>query len=103
MNRPSVWRRTGLRDGVSLAEPGRLMTTELKELDLAALSSDLPEYGLVAGDVGTVVLVHDSGKGFEVEFITGDGSTIAVVTLRASQMRPMGGRQILHVRDLRIA
>lgn len=30
------------------------------ELDLVVLTVDLPEFGLVAGDVGTVVLVHDA-------------------------------------------
>ena len=31
---------------------------EVRELDLAALRQDLPAYGLIAGDIGTVVFVH---------------------------------------------
>jgi hypothetical protein len=50
--------------------------------------------------VGTVVLVHHGGAGYEVEFTALDGETIAVVTLRADQVRPVGHREISHVRDL---
>ena len=34
-----------------------------KELEAVALRQDLPEFGLVAGDVGTVVFVHRDGQG----------------------------------------
>ena len=72
----------------------------IKELDDVVLRSDLPNHGLAAGDVGTVVLVHRGGEGYEVEFTALDGETIAVVTLRAKQVRPVGRREISHVRDL---
>jgi len=36
----------------------------IKELDTIVLTTDLPEYGLVRGDIGTVVLVHDNSKGY---------------------------------------
>jgi len=41
----------------------------INELDPVALTCDLPERGLKEGDVGTAVLVHGSGAGFEVEFV----------------------------------
>ena len=72
----------------------------IKELDDVVLQSDLSDHGLAAGDVGTVVLVHRGGAGYEVEFTALDGETIAVVTLRADQVRPVGHREISHVRDL---
>ncbi len=75
----------------------------LKELDQVALREDLPGRGLVAGDVGTVVFVHDGGEGYEVEFMDADGRTLAVETLRAHQVAPVRGRQILHVRPLSAA
>ncbi len=53
------------------------------------------------GRIGTAVLVHKGGKGYEVEFTTLDGETIAIVTLRADQLRPSKQREIAHVRDLR--
>ena len=59
----------------------------IKELDSVVLTTDLPEHGLSAGDLGTVVLVHEGGKGCTVEFMTLAGKTIAVVTLLANQIR----------------
>ena len=60
----------------------------IDELDEVVLTCDLPDHGLAAGDIGTVVLVHDEGKGYEVEFMTLDGETIAVATLRGSRCAP---------------
>jgi len=75
----------------------------IRELDDVVLRTDLPEQGLTGGDVGTVVLVHRGGAGYEVEFTALDGETIAVVTLRADQLRSVGYREISHVRDLVLA
>jgi hypothetical protein len=38
---------------------------------------------------------------YEVEFIGPDGNTGAVVTVEASQVRPVGKRDITHARELR--
>jgi hypothetical protein len=72
----------------------------LNELDSAVLTADLPEHGLRAGDVGTVVLVHGAGDGYEVEFMTLTGETIDVVTVRAAQVRPVAERDIVHARRM---
>ena len=61
--------------------------TVIRELDEVVLTCDLPEQKLAAGDIGTVVLVHGEGRGYEVEFMTLDGETIGVSTLRADQVR----------------
>ena len=53
----------------------------IKELDTIVLTEDLSELKLAKGDIGTVVLVHNNWEGYEVEFITLDGDTIAVATL----------------------
>jgi hypothetical protein len=53
----------------------------INELDLVVLKRDVPSERLTAGDVGTVVLVHQEGEAFEVEFMTLSGDTVAVVTL----------------------
>lgn len=42
----------------------------IAELDRVVLTTNLPEYRLQKGDIGTVVLVHQDGLGYEVEFIT---------------------------------
>jgi hypothetical protein len=72
----------------------------IKELDLVALTTDLPPHGLVAGDVGTVVMIHRKGEGYEVEFMTSDGETSAVLSLLANQVRPLAGHEVLHAREL---
>ena len=75
----------------------------IKELDSVVLAVDLPEHGLAKGDIGTVVLVHEDGKGFTVEFMTLAGSTVAVVTLLAPQVRPIAKDEIAHVRSVAVA
>ena len=72
----------------------------IEELEDVILTCDLPKHRLRKGDIGTVVLVHQQGKGYEVEFTTLDGESIAIVTLEASQVRPSKPREIAHVRDL---
>ncbi len=72
----------------------------IRELDNVILDCDLPEHGLARGDVGTVVLVHEGGAGYEVEFTALDGETIAVVTLSAAQVRAAVGGEIAHARGL---
>ena len=70
----------------------------IKELDSEVLTADLPDLKLRQGDLGTVVLVHRAGEGYEVEFMTLDGETLAVVTLLAEQVRPINRREIAHAR-----
>lgn len=72
----------------------------IQELASVVLTDDLPEYDLKRGDIGTVVLIHRGGAGYEVEFVALDGETIAVVTVLASQVRPIGHREIAHARVL---
>jgi len=70
----------------------------LEELDLVVLLRDLPAEKLRAGDVGAVVLCHDGGAGYEVEFTTLTGETFAVVTLPADDLRPVSPGEIANAR-----
>lgn len=72
----------------------------IREHDCIVLTSNLPEDGLQAGDVGTVVHIHDAGVAYEVEFMTFTGQTVAIATVEASQCRPVSVRDISHVREL---
>ncbi len=72
----------------------------LKELDTVVLTRDLPEHGLQRGDVGAVVHVHGAGAAYEVEFVDGDGRTLALATLTPQDVAPMRGRVVLHIREL---
>jgi Domain of unknown function (DUF4926) len=73
---------------------------KIKEHDCVVLTGNLPEEGLMAGDVGTVVHIHKSGAAYEVEFVTFAGRTVAVATVESSQLRPVSQRDISHVREL---
>ena len=72
----------------------------IRALDTVVLVHDLAAYGLTQGDVGAVVHCYKDGVAFEVEFVTGEGTTIAVLTLSQQDIRPMHAREILHVRAL---
>ena len=75
----------------------------INEHDCVVLTDDIAEAGLEAGDIGTVVHVHKGGVGYEVEFMTLAGDTVAVVTLRPAQLRSIHPRDVAHVRELRAA
>ncbi len=68
----------------------------IAEHERLVLTADLPEYGLEAGNVGTVVYVYQDGLAYEVEFFTLGGETAAVATMEAAQARPVGRRDITH-------
>ncbi|HAB15974.1 MAG TPA: DUF4926 domain-containing protein [Verrucomicrobiota bacterium] len=72
----------------------------INEHECIVLTADLPEEDLLAGDVGTVVHIHRGGAGYEVEFMTLTGETVAVATVLPSQLRPVGRRDVTHVREL---
>jgi len=60
----------------------------MPEIDLhsvVALLEDLPEHGLVRGQVGTVVESWTPGV-YEVEFSDDQGRTYAMVALKAEQL-----------------
>jgi hypothetical protein len=46
-----------------------------------------------------VIVVHRHG-GYEVKFATLAGETVAEVTLSLDQVRPVGPREIAHVREV---
>jgi hypothetical protein len=52
---------------------------------VVALVEDLPEQGLVRGQVGTVVEIWAPGV-YEVEFSDDNGKTYAMVALKAEQL-----------------
>ncbi|MHB1493867.1 MAG: DUF4926 domain-containing protein [Acidithiobacillus sp.] len=59
---------------------------------------DYPDHGLVKGDMGSVVMVHESRKAFEVEFVTLAGGVLGVLTLFADEIRPISAQDVPHVR-----
>lgn len=72
----------------------------IREHDLVVLERDFNEHHLVKGDIGTVVHRYADGEAYEVEFVTGAGDTIAILTLEKDDVRPLVKREILHAREL---
>jgi hypothetical protein len=61
------------------------MNQEIRVLDVVALTEDIPDRGLLRGQVGTVV--ESLGPDvFEVEFADNDGRTYAMLPLKSSQL-----------------
>jgi len=74
----------------------------IQEHERVVLKTSVPAQKLEAGDVGTVVHIYRDGQAYEVEFVTLDGRTVAVVTLEADQVRPVSNREITHARELAV-
>lgn len=72
----------------------------INEHDCVVLTHDIPDEGLQAGNLGTVVHTHRDGAAYEVEFVTLTGQTVAVATVSNAQRRPVSRRDISHVREL---
>jgi ATP-dependent exoDNAse (exonuclease V) alpha subunit len=72
----------------------------MKEHDTVVLTRDIARHGLKEGDVGAIVSVHAEREVFEVEFVTFDGATVAVLTLDQADIQPVSGARILHARSI---
>ena len=64
------------------------MNPQLQILDVVALAEDLPERGLVRGQVGTIVEALAPGM-FEVEFSDEQGRTYAALAIPGRQLIPL--------------
>jgi Domain of unknown function (DUF4926) len=67
------------------------LTETIRPLDVVALTVDLPDRGLLRGQVGTVVEALAPGV-FEIEFADDRGQTYAQLALRGEQL------MVLHYR-----
>ena len=70
----------------------------MNEHDMVVLKRALADHGLEAGDVGAIIHVYEGAHAFEVEFVAGGGTPLAVVTLEANDIRAVDSSEILHVR-----
>jgi hypothetical protein len=71
----------------------------MKEHSLVVLDRDSAHEKLSRGDIGTIVNIYDGGKGYDVEFVDGSSHTVALITLDAADVRPIGPDELLHVRS----
>jgi hypothetical protein len=69
-----------------------------------ALRENLPQHKLRSGDIATVVEQHagraEQEPGYTLEVFNAVGETLAVVTVRESQIEPLRDNEVLHVRRL---
>lgn len=73
------------------------------EHDRIVLTGDVAEDGLKEGDVGTIVHVYGDVNAFEVEFLTLDGDTAAVVSVAGDLLRPVNSTDITHARSMQVS
>ena len=72
---------------------------KFEKLECVVLAHDVPEHGLRAGDLGTVVEIYPEG-GVEVEFVRGSGATQALLTLNEREVRKIDAHDLLATRRL---
>lgn len=75
----------------------------MNELDTVVLTHNIKDKGLKKGDMGAIVQVYNAGKAFEVEFVTADGKTVALLTLKPSDIRRFAKNEIPHAREIHAA
>lgn len=73
----------------------------IHELDTVTLSHDIEEYGLRQGDIGAVVHCYTDHNAFEVEFVTGEGETVTVLTLTRADVRLREPREFIEYVKMR--
>lgn len=61
------------------------MKNEIHLLDVVALTTDIPKHNLFRGEIGAVVECYPN-DGYEVESVSLDGYTYALVPLRSNQL-----------------
>jgi hypothetical protein len=79
----------------------------IEQFDCVALTHDVPDEGLKAGDIGAVVDIYGKHEAYHVEFVLTDGGTTALLLLEAKDVtrvgtdgweyRPLAGTTLPHV------
>lgn len=77
---------------------------QLDLLETVIVTIDLPDEGVLAGDLGAIVEVYTSPEiAYEVEFVNPDGTTRALLTLRPGDLRPLAANDVLTTRQVAFA
>jgi len=72
---------------------------KLAKLESVVIMRDMPEKGLRAGDIGTVVQIY-CGDEVEVEFTRASGETQALLTLSFGDIRKVDSGDMITTRRL---
>jgi hypothetical protein len=70
----------------------------IREHSIVVLTRDLPAAGLRKGGIGTVVHAYDD-RTAEVEFLSGAGETVAVVTVTSDSLRAADPQELIGARQ----
>ena len=73
----------------------------MQELELVALTQDLPEHELKIGDIGMILHIYSDHNGYEVEFVTLSGELIAIVSVYPAQIRQLKQNEIASARRVK--
>ena len=80
---------------------------KFKMFSRVALKANLPRHQLRRGDVATIVEYHrpqpKQEPGYTLEIFNAVGDTIAIITVRESQIEPLNSMEILNARQLAAA
>jgi hypothetical protein len=84
---------------------GAAMTHQIAEHERAVITRDLPDLGLVAGDVGVVVHIHrapgaGAPTGYMLEFFSLDGESLREESVPADAVRPVAANDLMHARQV---
>lgn len=75
---------------------------EFQLMETVVATVDIPEEGILAGDVGTIVDIYvELAKAYEVEFLTANGSERALITLAPNQFRRLTPADVLTTQQIR--
>lgn len=66
------------------------MKETLDDYDVVVLLVDRPDEGLPAGQIGTILMIHDQGEAFEVEFILGPHQSVVATVWRDQLLKLKG-------------
>jgi hypothetical protein len=81
------------------------MTDQIVEHERAVVTRDLPDLGLVAGDVGVVVHIHrkpgvHEPAGYMLELFSLDGESLREESVPADAVRPVTANDLMHARPV---
>jgi hypothetical protein len=73
-------------------------------LDTVIAAVNMPDQGVLAGDVGAIVEIYTAPQpAYEIEFVSPDGTTRALLTLSPDQVRRLAARDVITTRQLQLA
>jgi Domain of unknown function (DUF4926) len=75
----------------------------IEEFEQVALTEDLSEFGLKAGDVGTVVDITPNDRQLTLEFFNFSGETVSVIPVKPEQVRRLAHNEVMHARLVKSA